>query len=153
MNEMWAYIAAILCIAVIACLFVLYFSSLHRDSIKRERDRKEREAEIDREMEDWRREQREAFHFDAQKFLDSFLARNGTDAPACPICGGNEYDVFRDMAMIRHQSGMKDTMASVIPCATLMCRNCGRLEFLALGGRYADIDKKTWACDEKEKEQ
>lgn len=140
---------AMLMVIVFGVVFYKIYADEKKTEAKWKQMRKQREAEYDREMEDWRRQQREAFHFDAEKFLDSFLERNGEEAPTCPICGKTEYDVLRDMAMIRQQTGLEDVISSAIPCASILCRNCGRLELIALGGRYADINKKTWLCDEK----
>ena len=149
---MWYYIIAVALSAVCAILLICCFSTAHKEAARRERERKRREAKLDREMKDWRRQQREAFHFDAQKFLDSFLTRNGEDAPACPFCGGNQYDVLDKMAIVRNQVGLLDARGYAMPCAAILCRNCGRIEFFMLGGRYADINKGTWLCDEREAE-
>lgn len=58
----------------------------------------------------------------------------GRELPSCPFCGKSEYAAPQEMVPMivsKQYEGLQ--LGPVIPTAPLICRNCGYVNFFALG--------------------
>lgn len=70
---------------------------------------------------------------------DEFIATltkkmNGKGFPACPCCGGLKFTTTQNLASILIGDDKKSVnLGPNIPAGMVICENCGRMEFFALG--------------------
>lgn len=75
--------------------------------------------------------------YEPQEFIDIVidkLKQNGKQIPACPFCGGNNYTSTEDYSVVLIGKEMGNLeIGPCIPSGMLICKNCGHIDFFALG--------------------
>lgn len=73
--------------------------------------------------------------YDPIKFTSKLNDKTGgRELPSCPFCGHSEYAAPQEMVpMIISKKYEGLHLGPVIPTAPLICRNCGYINFFALG--------------------
>lgn len=73
--------------------------------------------------------------YDSKEFITVLGKKmSGRDVPTCPYCGGKKFtstDKFATILIGDDLSGIN--LGPNIPSGIIVCENCGRIEFFALG--------------------
>ena len=73
--------------------------------------------------------------FDVRKFLETMDERTkGREIPACPFCGSSDFSTSSTVAHIIVNENVGDRgLGKGIPSGMIICKNCGHIDFFALG--------------------
>ena len=73
--------------------------------------------------------------YNNQEFIDTVMKRIRKNAfPTCPYCGGNSFSTPEQFASIIAGNELPGINLGVsIPSGMVICKNCGHIEFFALG--------------------
>jgi len=81
---------------------------------------------------------------DFQNRIIAALRRKAPPAPHCPVCGVSDWaiqgGVFYHRESIRTEWSVSSSGSS-LPCAAMVCKNCGNTHFLSLSVLDPDLLK------------
>lgn len=71
--------------------------------------------------------------FNPQEVIQ-FLQQKGIRNYKCPICQGNNFSIQNEIATISITDKLNTVqLGNHVPSAIMVCKNCGNLQFFALG--------------------
>lgn len=73
--------------------------------------------------------------FDVRKFLEAMDNRTkGHTIPKCPYCGNSKYSTSSQVAhIIVNETVDEMGIGKGIPSGMIICKNCGHIDFFAIG--------------------
>lgn len=85
--------------------------------------------------------------YDSKDFLTALDKKvKGRPVPQCPFCGGNSFSTTQEYATILLSKDLHAiNIGTSVPVGMLVCKNCGHVEFFALGllGMLDNTEEKT----------
>ena len=70
----------------------------------------------------------------SKEFIEKLGDKIKKDYPDCPICGGGQFSSTNDFAdIVVGNDFSKYNLGRRIPAGMVICKNCGHIDFFALG--------------------
>lgn len=73
--------------------------------------------------------------YNPDEFANALMAKcSGSTLRPCPFCGSQEYTTTADFATVLISNDLSNvSLGPNIPAGMVICKNCGHMDFFALG--------------------